>query len=55
MICENCGKKYQAQKSPQVVKDGNPKPVTFCCYECYLEFWGDVPNFEPLPEYEKSA
>ena len=54
MICENCGKKYKTSDSTHVMRS-KPTPVTFCCYKCYTDFWMDVKNFMPLPEYTKNT
>lgn len=48
MICQHCGKSV---KSLKVDKNGTPKPISFCCYECYLEFWKGCKEFVPLAEY----
>jgi len=50
MICENCGKIFPTQKSIHVLKNGKKQSITFCSYDCYLKFWADIPNFEPLPQ-----
>lgn len=47
--CLNCGK--PVQKALYLLKQGKRLSTSFCCRDCYLEFWKDTPNFEPLPDY----
>ena len=51
MKCENCDKFLSTKDCVKVLKGGKPFPITFCSYECYLAFWRECVNFEPLPEY----
>lgn len=50
MKCDFCG-----TNSLSGIKVKNRKgkiiSLTFCCYKCYLGFWGSVEGFVPLPEF----
>lgn len=54
MICANCEKRYITWDSAYVMRQ-KPTPITFCCYQCYLDFWAGVKSFVPLPEYRKET
>ena len=51
MSCERCGK-FIFRGTP-VHKGRKIVRVSFCCYECYIAFWADTPNFEPLKPYTR--
>lgn len=48
MKCENCGKHFATKDAVRLLKGKKSVPATFCSYPCYLEFWGECPNFDPL-------
>lgn len=52
MKCSNCGKNYK--KGAHVLVGNRKQPVHFCCYDCYIKFWKEVPGFEPSPNADKT-
>lgn len=48
MICENCGKHFSTKDAVRLLKGKKSVPATFCSYNCYLAFWAECPNFDPL-------
>ena len=51
MECPNCQKTFW--RNVKVIgKNGLEQRISFCCYECYLEFWKGVSQFVPLQGIE---
>lgn len=52
--CPTCGGMFeQGVKIRKTPCARRPSIIEFDAYECYLKFWADVPNFEPLLEWRK--
>lgn len=49
-ICNNCFRKMNEEHRMRLFRKGKSFPTEFCCYECYLDFWKGIKNFEPLKE-----
>ena len=47
MQCCNCGEKT---KPITLIKNGKQIKVSFCSLKCYIQFWEEAKNFEPLKE-----
>ena len=54
MICQNCGA-YKKGFGVELQKGDKVQHTGFCSYSCYLEFWKDVPLFEPLKRFVKKT
>lgn len=46
--CCNCGKRIR--KMIRLYRDNKEISASFCSYDCYLDFWGNVSGFVPLPQ-----
>lgn len=52
--CPTCGRTInEGVKVRRTPRSSRPTIIGFDTYDCYLKFWADVPNFEPLPEWGK--
>lgn len=52
MICAHCEKHFATNDITYVRKDGKCVSLSFCCYNCYLNFWKGINGFKPFPEYK---
>ena len=54
MKCQHCEKSFTYKAQLYLIdRNGCKVSASFCCYECYLEFWKDNTDFIPLKEYKQ--
>lgn len=52
MKCANCEKNIHTLNTVKIKRFGIKTSVSFCCYQCYLDFWKDNTNFKPFQEWK---
>ena len=54
MKCQHCEKSFTYKTQLYLIdRNGCKVSASFCCYECYLAFWKNNSQFQPLKQAEQ--